>query len=37
LRVTRIGVGGKRSFDSLGKRLLVEAASSRVRHCLLWR
>jgi len=25
LRVTRVGVGGKRSFDVAGKRLLVEA------------
>ncbi|MFM0351662.1 IS66-like element accessory protein TnpA [Paraburkholderia sp. RL17-347-BIC-D] len=25
LRVTRVGVGGKRSFDVTGKRLLVEA------------
>ncbi|ABE32864.1 transposase family protein [Paraburkholderia xenovorans LB400] len=25
LRVTRVGVGGKRSFDPLGKRRLVEA------------
>jgi transposase len=25
LRVTRVGVGGKRSFDSMGKRGLVEA------------
>jgi transposase len=25
LRVTRVGVGGKRSFDPLGKRRLIEA------------
>ncbi|MBB5507279.1 transposase-like protein [Paraburkholderia sp. JPY681] len=38
LRVTRVGIGGKRSFDPLDKRRLVAACEQPGgRHCLVWR